>query len=81
MKEKVIKCGETSFYRQAAHQGKLGDLRGHENISEVSLLVEGKTRTRAGLQLMQKELWQFVLAQEHSPVPPQAAAVLLPPWS
>lgn len=39
----MIKCGETSFYRQPAHQGKLGDLRGHENISEVSLLAEEKT--------------------------------------
>lgn len=81
MKEKVIKCGETSFYRQAAHQGKLSDLRGHENTSEVSPLVEERTRSCANLQLMQEELWRFVLAQEHSPDPPQAAAVLLPPWS
>lgn len=81
VKEKVIKCAETSFYRQAAHQGKLADLRGHENISEVSPLVEEKTWTWADLQLMQEEPWQFVLAQEHSPDPPQVAAVLLPPWS
>lgn len=81
MKEKVIKCGQTSFYRQAAHQGKLSDLRGHENISEMSLPVEERTRTCASLQLMQEELWQVVLARENSPDPPQAEAVLLPPWS
>lgn len=49
-------------------------------IYQKCLRLRRRRQTWADLQLMQEELWQFVLAQEHSPDPPRVAAVLLPPW-
>lgn len=76
----MIKCGETSLYRQAAHQGN-SVTSGAMRIYQKCLRLRRRRWTCADLRLMREELWQFVLAQEHSPDPPRVAAVLLPPWS